>query len=50
MNFGEYEFVYPDGEVDTTPTTGKSAQRFESAHAIILEDQADVNGSRDRCP
>ncbi|KAL9067356.1 MAG: hypothetical protein Q9161_006964 [Pseudevernia consocians] len=21
MNFGEYEFVYPDGEVDTTPTT-----------------------------
>lgn len=24
MNFGEYEFVYPDGEIDTTPTSGES--------------------------
>lgn len=24
MNFGEYDFVYPDGEVDTTPTSGES--------------------------
>lgn len=24
MNFGEYEFVYPDGEVETTPTSGES--------------------------
>lgn len=25
MNFGEYEFVYPDGEIDTTPTSGESS-------------------------
>lgn len=24
VNFGEYEFVYPDGEVETTPTSGQS--------------------------
>lgn len=26
MNFGEYEFVYPDGEIDTTPTSGESGE------------------------
>ena len=38
MNFGEYEFVYPDGEVDTTPTTGKSVKVLKSDHTLILND------------
>ena len=24
MNFGEYDFFYPDGEIDITPTSGES--------------------------
>ena len=24
VNFGEYDFVYPDGEIDTKPTSGES--------------------------
>ncbi len=35
MNFGEYEFVYPDGEVDTTPTTGKSEEGSDLEHAQV---------------
>lgn len=35
MNFGEYEFVYPDGEVDTTPTTGESVECSESDHLLL---------------
>ena len=49
MNFGEYEFVYPDGEVDTTPTTGKSVEGSESHHARILEYLANADCSWDRC-
>ena len=30
MNFGEYEFAYPDGEIDTTPTSGQSDESFWS--------------------
>lgn len=48
MNFGEYEFVYPDGEVDTTPTTGKSVRVLESGHAMFLEDAAVADCSCDR--
>ncbi|CAD6587821.1 MAG: hypothetical protein ASARMPRED_003252 [Alectoria sarmentosa] len=49
MNFGEYEFVYPDGEVDTTPTTGKSVEGSEPHHARILEYLANADCSWDRC-
>lgn len=49
MNFGEYEFVYPDGEVDTTPTTGKSVETLDSDHALFLEDLAKADCSCDRC-
>ena len=50
MNFGEYEFVYPDGEVDSTPTTGQSVQGLESDHEMILEDRANTDCSCHRCP
>ena len=30
MNFGEYEFVYPDGEIETAPTSGESECNLQS--------------------
>ena len=30
MNFGEYEFVYPDGEIETSPTSGESEWSLQS--------------------
>ena len=49
MNFGEYEFVYPDGEVDTTPTTGKSAESLNSDHALFSKNLTKADCSCGRC-
>lgn len=49
MNFGEYEFVYPDGEVDTIPTNGKFVKDLEPGRAWLLEDGATANRSCHRC-
>ena len=49
MNFGEYEFVYPDGEVDTIPTNGKLVEDLEPGRAWLLEDGATADRSCHRC-
>ena len=49
MNFGEYEFVYPDGEVDTIPTNGKIVEDLEPGRAWLLEDGATADRPCHRC-
>lgn len=49
MNFGEYEFVYPDGEVDTTPTTGKSVKGLDSNARLALQILSSADRPSDRC-
>lgn len=38
-NFGEYDFVYPDGEIDTIPTSGKPVLCLQDDHPLVSQVQ-----------